>query len=69
MENYLPNEVLHNEFHFIKKENYQLRQKLNRKTNEIKGKDKYILKLEKQLREYEKKNRYKNLNRGTIYGG
>lgn len=70
MENYLPNEELYSEFQRLKAENYHLKGQLKRKNNEAKGRDKYIRKLEKQLKQLKPdKQHYRNGKRGTVKNG
>lgn len=57
----LSNEELWDAFERLKAENYHLKRQLKNKNNLMKGKDKYIKKLERDSKEYkEKKQHYKN---------
>lgn len=57
----LPNEELWNAFERLKAENYHLKRQLKNKNNINNGKDKYIKKLERQLKEFKRnKQHYKN---------
>lgn len=70
MEEFLPNEQLYNEFQRLKDENYHLRRQLKNKNNLMRGKDKYIQKIERELKKLQsKKQKYKNGKRGTQFNG
>lgn len=57
----LSNEELYEAFEQVKAENYHLKRQLKNKNNLINGKDKYIKKLTKELKELKpEKNHYKN---------
>jgi prefoldin subunit 5 len=66
MEISLPNEELWEAFERLKAENYHLKRQLKNKNNLINGKDKYIKKLEREVKEWKpQKNHYKNGKRSN----
>lgn len=70
MEFQLSNEEINEELNRLKGENFHLRRQLSKKNNLINGKDKYIRKLERELKELQpKKQHYKNGKRGTNKNG
>jgi hypothetical protein len=66
----LSNEEISEELNRLRGENFHLRRQLSKKNNLINAKDKYIRKLERELKEYRpKKQHYKNGKRGTNKNG
>lgn len=70
MEFQLSNEAINEELNRLRGENFHLRRQLSKKNNLINAKDKYIRKLERELKELKpKKQHYKNGKRGTMKNG
>jgi hypothetical protein len=70
MEINLSNEELIDAFNRLKDENYHLRRQLKNKNNLINGKDKYIRKIEKELKEVRpEKKHYRNGKRDNYKRG